>query len=200
MLLVGLARHYLISWLDTRPKPISRAALREQRALMRGQLLRAKGKHLPRQEYEARREWLMEAFTEKKYLQSKPDGAGKAATPNPLDPAAMDGMIGMIKKQAVSFVPQSILMGWINLFFSGFVLSAWQNHSWPYWRLSFLTYWYLLHVNSTPSFSTHHPIQIDDAERHRYVRHGRDLGIVPIVVLPKSFRPEYSLWIDSWWR
>lgn len=128
MLLVGLARHYLISWLDTRPKSISRAALREQRALMRGQLLRAKGKHLPRQEYEARREWLMEAFTEKKYLQSKPggDGTGEATPPNPLDPAAMDGMIGMIKKQAVSFVPQSILMGWINLFFSGFVLSAWR--------------------------------------------------------------------------
>lgn len=131
MLLVGLARHYLISWLDTRQKPISRAALREQRALMRGQLLRAKGKHLPRQEYEARREWLMEAFTEKKYLQSKPggDGSGVAAAPNPLDPAAMDGMIGMIKKQAVSFVPQSILMGWINLFFSGFVLSEWQSNA-----------------------------------------------------------------------
>ena len=124
MLLVGLARHYLISWLDTRPKPISRAALREQRALMRGQLLRSKGKHLPRQEYETRRQWLMEAYTEKKYLQMKADGtSGGPAAPNPLDPAAMDGMIGMIKKQAVSFVPQSILMGWINLFFSGFVLS-----------------------------------------------------------------------------
>lgn len=92
---------------------------------MRGQLLRSKGKHLPRQDYEARRQWLMEAFAEKKYLQAKADGStgGEATPPNPLDPAAMDGMIGMIKKQAVSFVPQSILMGWINLFFSGFVLS-----------------------------------------------------------------------------
>lgn len=65
----------------------------------------------------------MEAYTEKKYLQVNADGSSAAVTPNPLDPAAMDGMIGMIKKQAVSFVPQSILMGWINLFFSGFVLS-----------------------------------------------------------------------------
>lgn len=65
----------------------------------------------------------MEAYAEKKYLQVNADGSSAAATPNPLDPAAMDGMIGMIKKQAVSFVPQSILMGWINLFFSGFVLS-----------------------------------------------------------------------------
>jgi hypothetical protein len=129
MLLVGLARHYLISWLDTRPKPISRAALREQRALMRAQLLRSKGKHLPPGEYDARREWLIEAFTEKKYLQAKAGGAEAAAT-NPLDPAAMDGMIGMIKKQAVSFVPQSILMGWINLFFSGFVLSKSLSVQW----------------------------------------------------------------------
>lgn len=86
--------------------------------------MRSKGKHLPRQEYEARRQWLMEAYSEKKYLQTNTDGtSGAPAPPNPLDPAAMDGMIGMIKKQAVSFVPQSILMGWINLFFSGFVLS-----------------------------------------------------------------------------
>lgn len=68
----------------------------------------------------------MEAFTEKKYLNVKPGeegGDGSAVPPNPLDPAAMDGMIGMIKKQAIMFVPQSVLMGWINLFFSGFVLS-----------------------------------------------------------------------------
>lgn len=132
MLLVGLARHYLISWLDTPPKPLARRALREQRALMRGQLLRANGRHLSAAEFAARREVLMHEYRQGKYLSKKAAGASAegqqseeppAAPPNPLDPAAMEGMIAMVKKQAVMFVPQSILMGWINLFFSGFVLT-----------------------------------------------------------------------------
>jgi hypothetical protein len=36
----------------------------------------------------------------------------------------MEGMMDGLKKQMVMFVPQSIIMGWINLFFSGFILSA----------------------------------------------------------------------------
>lgn len=44
--------------------------------------------------------------------------------PNPLtDPSAMDGMMAGMKTQAVMMVPQMILMGWINFFFQGFVLS-----------------------------------------------------------------------------
>lgn len=75
----------------------------------------------------------MDAYREGVFLSKSTapagDGTGQGkenAAPemaNPLDPAAMDGMIGMLKKQAVMFIPQSILMGWVNLFFSGFVLS-----------------------------------------------------------------------------
>lgn len=131
MLLVGLARHYLVTLINSPNKPLARGALREQRALMRGQLLRSNGRHLTRSDFEARREWLMNAYKNATYL-SKPkpsaDGTSEPETPpNPLDPAAMEGMIGMLKKQAVMFIPQSILMGWINLFFSGFVLSESQS-------------------------------------------------------------------------
>ena len=106
---------------------------------MRGQLLRANGRHLSASEFAARREVLMHEYRDGKYLSKKAassaataDGSQQqseeppAAPPNPLDPAAMEGMIAMVKKQAVMFVPQSILMGWINLFFSGFVLSEFQ--------------------------------------------------------------------------
>ena len=70
----------------------------------------------------------MDAYQEGTFLAKPreigPDGQPVSQPPpNPLDPAAMDGMMGMFKKQAVMFIPQSILMGWINLFFSGFVLS-----------------------------------------------------------------------------
>lgn len=44
---------------------------------------------------------------------------------NPLsDPAQMDQMMDMAKKSMVSMVPQTVIMGWINYFFTGFVLSA----------------------------------------------------------------------------
>jgi hypothetical protein len=36
----------------------------------------------------------------------------------------MDGMMGGMKTQAVMMVPQMVIMGWINFFFQGFVLSA----------------------------------------------------------------------------
>ena len=48
---------------------------------------------------------------------------------NPLsDPAQMDQMMDMAKKSMVSMVPQTVIMGWINYFFTGFVLSAYADH------------------------------------------------------------------------
>ena len=74
---------------------------------MRGQLLRANGRYLGLPEFEARREALVKAYTEGVYLAKKPSENGESAEPeappNPLDPAAMEGMIGMVKKQAVLF-------------------------------------------------------------------------------------------------
>lgn len=43
---------------------------------------------------------------------------------NPLaDPNAMEGLMDNMKKQMVMMVPQMVIMGWVNFFFSGFVLS-----------------------------------------------------------------------------
>jgi hypothetical protein len=39
------------------------------------------------------------------------------------DPAAMEGMMGMMKGQMTMMIPQTLIMGWINAFFSGFVIS-----------------------------------------------------------------------------
>jgi hypothetical protein len=61
---------------------------------------------------------------------SKPlevDKDGNRIAPSPgnmlTDPSAMEGMMGGMKNQAVMMVPQMIIMGWINFFFQGFVLS-----------------------------------------------------------------------------
>jgi hypothetical protein len=43
------------------------------------------------------------------------------------DPAAMDGMMSGMKTQMVMMVPQMVIMGWINFFFQGFVLSEYTT-------------------------------------------------------------------------
>ena len=69
---------------------------------------------------------LSEAFAAGTYLKDGPPKAGEspALPPNPLsDPGAMDGMMAGMKTQMVMMVPQMVIMGWINFFFQGFVLS-----------------------------------------------------------------------------
>lgn len=39
----------------------------------------------------------------------------------------MDGMMAGMKTQMVMMVPQMVIMGWINFFFQGFVLSTFLN-------------------------------------------------------------------------
>ncbi len=38
------------------------------------------------------------------------------------DPAAMEGMMGMMKGNMAMMIPQTLIMGWINAFFAGFVV------------------------------------------------------------------------------
>ena len=40
------------------------------------------------------------------------------------DPAAMEGMMGMMKGNMAMMIPQTLIMGWINAFFAGFVIST----------------------------------------------------------------------------
>lgn len=48
---------------------------------------------------------------------------------NPLsDPNQMEAMMEQAKKSMVMMVPQTVIMGWINYFFTGFVLSESSFH------------------------------------------------------------------------
>ncbi|KAJ3511500.1 hypothetical protein NLJ89_g4062 [Agrocybe chaxingu] len=126
MILVGFLRHYVVVLLQSAPKKLPRAAIREQRALARAQILRATAAHspIPPQTYTSISNYLSEAFATGAYLKDgPPKGDGPSAAPNPMtDPAAMDGMMAGMKTQMVMMVPQMIIMGWINFFFQGFVL------------------------------------------------------------------------------
>jgi ER membrane protein complex subunit 3 len=108
---------------------------------LRAQILRSTAKFspLPPSYYDSHTDQLVAAFAAGDYLKfdpSKPvelDEDGNRIAPAPAsmltDPAAMEGMMGGMKNQMVMMVPQMVIMGWINFFFQGFVLSTWPLHS-----------------------------------------------------------------------
>jgi hypothetical protein len=103
-----------------------------RRALLRSQILRSTSANspVPPTFYKSISQDLYEAFESGKYLKDGPPKAGDApsAPPNPLaDPASMDGMMAGMKTQMVMMVPQMVIMGWINFFFQGFVLSMYLS-------------------------------------------------------------------------
>ena len=99
-----------------------------RRALLRAQVLRATSARspIPPHIYRSISLHLDDSFAAGKYLKDGPlkEGEGPPAAPNILsDPSAMDGMMAGMKTQMVMMVPQMVIMGWINFFFQGFVLS-----------------------------------------------------------------------------
>lgn len=107
--------------LQTTPKKLPLAALREQRSLLRGVNLRCNASAISPSSFASRKAYLVSAYKDGTFLKD-PENRGKAA-PNPMtDPAAMEGMMGMMKGNMAMMVPQTLIMGWINAFFAGFVV------------------------------------------------------------------------------
>ncbi|KAF2750554.1 transmembrane protein [Sporormia fimetaria CBS 119925] len=121
MILTGVLRHYAMTLLQTTPKKQVLPQIRQHRSLLRGVNLRQNANVLSPSSFQARKAYMVSAFQEGKFL-ADPEGRGKPR-PNPMsDPAAMEGMMGMMKGNMAMMVPQTLIMGWINAFFSGFVI------------------------------------------------------------------------------
>jgi hypothetical protein len=123
MVLTGVLRHYASVLLATAPKKLDARAMREQRSLARGVTLRSNYSVLSRPSFEARREYLTAGYENGDFLKD-PDRKGQPPA-NPLtDPSAMDGMMGMMKNNMGVMIPNTLIMSWINAFFSGYVIST----------------------------------------------------------------------------
>jgi hypothetical protein len=121
-ILTGILRHYATVLLQTAPKKQPLGKIREHRSLMRGVHLRTNANVISPSSFESRKAYLVSAFKDGSFL-ADPEGRGKPP-PNPMsDPAMMEGMMGMMKGNVAMMVPQTLIMGWINAFFSGFVIS-----------------------------------------------------------------------------
>ncbi|ORY43147.1 transmembrane protein [Rhizoclosmatium globosum] len=120
MILVGVLRHYATMLLMSMPKQ-NLKAIREGCALTRARMLR-QNQDIPVSAFAMRRGFLVDAFEKKEYLKN-PEATANGGAPNPLqDPAALSNMMDGLKKNMMMVVPQTIIMSWINFFFSGFIL------------------------------------------------------------------------------
>lgn len=105
------------------PKKQELAAIREQRSLLRGVNLRNNASAISPSSFQARKDYTITQYESGAFLKD-PERKGQAP-PNPMsDPAAMEGMMGMMKGNMTMIIPQTLIMGWINAFFSGFVISG----------------------------------------------------------------------------
>jgi predicted lipid-binding transport protein (Tim44 family) len=113
----------------TEPKKQELAAIREQHSLLRGINLRTNANVISPASFQARKDYLVNAYEKGDFLKD-PDKKGQAAANPMTDPAAMEGMMGMMKGNMAMMIPQTLIMGWINAFFSGFVISMLSRVFW----------------------------------------------------------------------
>lgn len=119
------------------PKPASTLAeSRERLGLIRGVNLRNNASVLSKESFEMRKNYLVSAYQSGAFLK---DPASRGQPPaNPMtDPAGMEAMMGMMKGNMMMMIPQTLIMSWINAFFSGFVIC--RSYLICFWKGSELT-------------------------------------------------------------
>ncbi|KAL7276311.1 hypothetical protein RUND412_000725 [Rhizina undulata] len=121
MILTGVLRHYATVMMQSDPKKQEINAIREQRNLLHGVALRQNLNQISLSSFIARKNYLVAAYNRGDFLKD-PDSKGKPPANPMTDPAGMDQMMNMLKGNMAMIVPQTLIMGWINAFFSGFVI------------------------------------------------------------------------------
>ncbi|CEP63151.1 ER membrane complex subunit EMC3 LALA0_S07e03554g [Lachancea lanzarotensis] len=120
MILVGVCRQYIMVLLSLKTKTVSQTRLTEVQYISKAQALLGNGSNLCEESFKMRQEYLANILAEGKFLAQKE----KPETPaNPLtDPNASDAMMGMATSNLANYIPQTLIMWWVNHFFAGFLL------------------------------------------------------------------------------
>lgn len=113
--------------MNSPPKRSTELDLRQQRLMTRSGALRTNHAQIPPKSFVQKRAQLLEDLGSGKFVaeEPKPPRGENEMPDNPLsDPNAMQGMMEPMKKSMVMMIPQTLIMGWISFFFSGFVVAV----------------------------------------------------------------------------
>ena len=160
--------------------------MREQRSLLRGINLRSNSSAISATAFASRRQYLVSAYKDGMFLKD-PENRGKPAGNPMTDPAAMEGMMGMMKGNMAMMIPQTLIMSWINAFFAGFVISTSSTtfHACQSSVVRTLTRHRQISEAPVPSDD---PVQVNVAVRCCNTGFGRAVGFESVMVFPKPFR------------
>ncbi|EPY53102.1 eukaryotic protein [Schizosaccharomyces cryophilus OY26] len=121
MILIGVLRHNATILLQASPKRLTKEEIREQRLLQRAFAFRSNAFFLLPNSIENRKEFLVDALRSGKYLKPADPNAPKNLNPM-MDDKTLETLMESMKGNMLMVVPQTIIMTWINEFFSGFIL------------------------------------------------------------------------------
>lgn len=120
MILVGVTRQHIMALIGLKVKSVPRKKITEAQYMGKAQSLLGNGSNLSDESFKTRQEYLAQILAEGKYVAEQ----NKSDEPvNPLnDPNASDAMMNMAKGNLANYIPQTLIMWWVNHFFAGFVL------------------------------------------------------------------------------
>jgi hypothetical protein len=125
MVCIGILRHYVTLLLSSSTPKLEIKGIRESLALARSRNLQSNSQILPFYAFEIHKKHLTTAFQAGEYLKNK-NGKQNGESGDPLqgmpDPKQMEVVMDGLKKNMGMMIPQMIIMGWVNYFFSGFVI------------------------------------------------------------------------------
>ncbi|AMD21568.1 HFL288Wp [Eremothecium sinecaudum] len=120
MLVVGVFRQQITQLIGNKVKTVSRAKVTENHYISKAQALLGNGLNLHEESFRVRQEYLANVLSEGKYLAMKDQSNDVQNILS--DPNTMDTMVNMAVGNFANYIPQTLIMWWVNYFFGGFVL------------------------------------------------------------------------------
>ncbi|OBA19447.1 transmembrane protein [Metschnikowia bicuspidata var. bicuspidata NRRL YB-4993] len=120
MVLVGILRSNITFLLTLKRKALPVKAAREQDFLKRAIAFKTNAGILTSSEFETRQQYLIKSLRSTDFWE-KVEEPNKLANPL-VDPTTNDALMNMAKGNIMSYVPQTLIMGWVNYFFVGSVV------------------------------------------------------------------------------
>nr|BAE44761.1 hypothetical protein [Candida albicans] len=123
MVLVGLLRSNITYLLQPQPKLENYKNLRERQFLHRARCFRENNSVLSPEDFEIRKKYFIEKLNSTEFHAKSPSENNDN---DPLaafnDPSSNEALMQMAKGNLMNYIPQTLIMGWVNYFFAGFVI------------------------------------------------------------------------------
>lgn len=120
MVLVGLLRSNITFLLALKPKIETLKTAREKSFLQRAAMFKRNNNILNEEDFETRRAYFIENLRSTEFYAKVEN---MEAPQNPFaDGATSDALMNIAKGNLMSYIPQTLIMGWVNYFFAGSIV------------------------------------------------------------------------------